>query len=87
MRADVVEAAKAALATRFKDMPLIPTQSAGATDGSFLRTAGIPVYGFSGLWGIVGEPSRSHGLDERVYADGFHGQVPIMMEMLRRVAG
>jgi acetylornithine deacetylase/succinyl-diaminopimelate desuccinylase-like protein len=87
MRADVVEAAKAALATRFKDMPLYPTQSAGATDGSFLRAAGIPVYGFSGLWGIVGEQSRAHGLDERVYADGFHGQVPIMMEMLRRIAG
>lgn len=87
MRDDVTEAYKAAVATRFKDAPVVPFQSAGATDGAFLRSQGIPVYGFGGLWGIVGEKSGAHGLDERVYADGFHGQVPIWMEMLRRVAG
>ena len=79
---------QAALATRFKDMPLIPTQSAGATDGSFLRAAGIPVYGFSGLWGYRREPEpRRMASTSACYADGFHGQVPIMIEMLRRVAG
>ena len=78
---------KAALATRFKDAPVIPFMSAGATDGSYLRNAGIPVYGFGGLWGIVSEREGVHGLDERVLVDGFHGQVPIWEEMLRRVAG
>ena len=33
------------------------------------------------------EKEGAHGLDERVWAEGFHGQVPIWMEMLRRVAG
>lgn len=87
LREDVTEAYRAAIAVRFKDAPLIPFQSNGATDGAFLRAAGIPVYGFGGLWGIVGEKEGVHGLDERVYADGFHGQVPIWMEMLRRLAG
>ena len=87
LRDDVTAAYKAALATRFKDAPLIPMMSAGATDGAWLRHAGIPVYGFGGLWGIVGEAEGAHGLDERVLVDGFHGQVPIWEEMLRRLAG
>ncbi|MFN3747604.1 MAG: M20/M25/M40 family metallo-hydrolase [Sphingorhabdus sp.] len=87
MREDILEAYKAAVATRFKDTPVIPFQSAGATDGAFLRANGIPVYGFGGLWGIVGEPEGAHGLNERVNADGFHGQIPIWMDMLKRLAG
>jgi acetylornithine deacetylase/succinyl-diaminopimelate desuccinylase-like protein len=87
LRADVTEAYRAAVATRFKDAPIVPVQSAGATDGAFLRAAGIPVYGFGGLWSIIGEKEGVHGLDERVLVEGFHGQVPIWMEMIRRVAG
>jgi acetylornithine deacetylase/succinyl-diaminopimelate desuccinylase-like protein len=87
LRADITEAYRAAVATRFPNAPLVPLMSAGATDGSYLRNAGIPVYGFGGLWSIVGEKEGVHGLDERVLADGFHGQIPIWMEMIRRVAG
>ena len=87
IRQDVLDAYKAAVATRFKDAPVVPYQSAGATDGAFLRANGIPVYGFGGLWGIVGEREGAHGLDERVNAEGFHGQIPIWMDMLKRLAG
>ena len=87
LRADVVDAYRAAVATRFKDAPVIPFMSAGATDGAYLRNAGIPVYGFGGLWGIIGEKSGVHGLDERVLIEGFHGQVPIWADMVRRLAG
>jgi acetylornithine deacetylase/succinyl-diaminopimelate desuccinylase-like protein len=87
VRDDILQAYRAAVATRFPNAPVLPFQSAGATDGAFLRAAGIPVYGFGGLWGIVGQREGAHGLDERVWAEGFHGQVPIWMEMLRRVAG
>lgn len=84
---EVTEAYRAGVATRFKDAPIIPFQSAGATDGSYLRAVGIPVYGVGGLWSILGEREGVHGLDERVLADGFHGQVPIWEEIIRRVAG
>jgi len=87
LRDDITEAYRAAVATRFKDAPVIPFQSAGATDGAFLRAQGIPVYGFGGLWGIVGQSEGAHGLNERVWTEGFHGQIPIWMEMLKRVAG
>lgn len=87
VRDDILDAYRAALATRFANAPLVPMMSAWATDGAFVRSAGIPVYGLSGVWGIVGEPSGSHGLDERVLIDGFHGQVPITEDLLRRLAG
>ena len=87
LRPDVVEAFQAAVATRFKDVPIVPGMSAGATDGNYLRNVGIPVYGVGSGWSIVGETSGAHGLDERVLIDGFHGQVPIWEELLRRLAG
>jgi acetylornithine deacetylase/succinyl-diaminopimelate desuccinylase-like protein len=42
---------------------VIPTMSTGATDSRWLRAAGIPSYGVSGLF--FGE-SRAHGRDERI---------------------
>jgi acetylornithine deacetylase/succinyl-diaminopimelate desuccinylase-like protein len=51
-------------------IPVIPTMSAGATTGSFLRNAGIPTYGTSGLAGDV-DDVRSHGKDERVLVKSF----------------
>jgi len=87
IRDDVLEAYRAAVATRFPNAPIVPAMSAGATDGSYLRNAGIPVYGVGGYWGIVGEAEGAHGLDERVLIEGFHGQVPIWVDILRRLAG
>jgi acetylornithine deacetylase/succinyl-diaminopimelate desuccinylase-like protein len=50
--------------------PIVPTMSAGATDGSYLRNAGIPTYGHSGLAGDV-DDVRAHGKDERVLVKSF----------------
>ena len=87
LREDITEAYRAAVATRFPNATVIPFQSAGATDGAYLRSVGIPVYGVGGSWGIIGEKSGVHGLDEKVWIEGFHGQVPITVELIRRLAG
>jgi acetylornithine deacetylase/succinyl-diaminopimelate desuccinylase-like protein len=54
-------------------VPVIPTMSTGATDGLYLRNAGIPVYGVSGLFGEI-DDVRAHGQNERIliksYFDG-----------------
>jgi acetylornithine deacetylase/succinyl-diaminopimelate desuccinylase-like protein len=51
---------------------VIPTMSTGATDSRWLRAAGIPSYGVSGLF--LGE-SRAHGRDERMgVADLYAGR-------------
>lgn len=86
LRDDIMQAYRAAVATRFPNAPVVPYMSSGATDGAYLRGVGIPVYGVGGSWGIIGEKSGAHGLDERMLIDGFHGQVPITAELIRRLA-
>ncbi|MCI0436633.1 MAG: M20/M25/M40 family metallo-hydrolase [Gemmatimonadetes bacterium] len=51
------------------DVPVVPTMSTGATDGLYLRNAGIPVYGVSGLF--YGE-TYSHGMNERIPVRSFY---------------
>jgi acetylornithine deacetylase/succinyl-diaminopimelate desuccinylase-like protein len=42
----------------------------GATDGLFLRNAGMPVYGVSGI-GYDPDDMRAHGKDERILVKSF----------------
>ena len=51
-------------------VPVIPTMSTGATDGLYLRNAGIPVYGVSGIFGEI-DDVRAHGQNERILIDSF----------------
>jgi len=44
---------------------VIPTMGTGATDGRYLRNAGIPTYGVSGLF-TDADDNRTHGRDERI---------------------
>lgn len=44
---------------------IVPTMSAGATDGRYLNEAGIPTYGLSGMFHDH-EGSHAHGLNERI---------------------
>jgi len=45
---------------------LLPTISAGATDGSYLRNAGIPTYVIPASAGDINDV-RAHGKEERVW--------------------
>jgi acetylornithine deacetylase/succinyl-diaminopimelate desuccinylase-like protein len=51
-------------------IPVVPMMSAGATDGAFLRNAGMPTYGHSGLMRDILE-NRAHGKDERMEVKSF----------------
>ncbi len=51
-------------------VPVIPIMSTGATDGLYLRNAGIPVYGVSGVFRDI-DDNRAHGRDERILASSF----------------
>lgn len=49
----------------FPGVPLVPLMAAGGTDGAFLTPAGIPTYGFSGIFGSA-DGNGAHGLNERI---------------------
>jgi acetylornithine deacetylase/succinyl-diaminopimelate desuccinylase-like protein len=65
---------------------VLPTMSAGATDGSYLRNAGIPTYGHSGLAGDVAE-SRAHGRDERIPVKSFFEGNEYLYRLVKAFAG
>ncbi len=46
-------------------MPVIPQLEIGATDASFMTPAGMPTYGFTGMF-LDPDGSRFHGLNERI---------------------
>jgi hypothetical protein len=46
---EILDAIKQVTAEFWPGIPVIPIMSTGATDGTFLRNVGIPVYGTSGL--------------------------------------
>jgi len=66
--------------------PIVPIMSAGATDGSYLRNAGIPTYGHSGLAGDV-DDVRIHGRDERVAVKSFFDGQEYLYRLVKTLAG
>jgi acetylornithine deacetylase/succinyl-diaminopimelate desuccinylase-like protein len=67
-------------------IPVLPVMSAGATDGRFLRNAGIPTYGHSGLASDIFDV-RAHGKDERVLVKSFVDGQQYLYELVKLVAG
>jgi len=67
-------------------LPVIPTMIAGATDGMYTRSAGIPTYGASGL-SEDPEDVRSHGRDERVGVESFHAATQFWFELAKTFGG
>jgi acetylornithine deacetylase/succinyl-diaminopimelate desuccinylase-like protein len=88
LRPDVVQAyTNAVRAIHGPNMPIIPQMSTGATDGSWFRAAGTPVYGVEGAWGISPDDERAHGLDERLPVRAMYDDVLHWETMLRELAG
>jgi acetylornithine deacetylase/succinyl-diaminopimelate desuccinylase-like protein len=58
--------------------------STGATDGLYLRNAGIPVYGVSGLF--YGD-TFSHGMNERIPVRNFYEGQEFLYRLVKQLAG
>jgi acetylornithine deacetylase/succinyl-diaminopimelate desuccinylase-like protein len=65
LRDDILPTIERVVNTFWKGATVVPGQSAGATDGLYLRNIGVPVFGLSAIE-IAPEEERSHGLNERV---------------------
>ena len=67
-------------------VPVIPTMSAAATDSTYLRNAGIPAYGTSGLADDV-DDFRAHGKDERVPVKSFFEGHEYLYRLVKMLSG
>jgi acetylornithine deacetylase/succinyl-diaminopimelate desuccinylase-like protein len=68
-------------------MDIYPEMSTGASDGSFFRAQGIPVYDVDGSWGISPIDERAHGLDERIPVRAMYDDVVYWESIIRSLAG
>jgi len=66
-------------------VPVVPTMSTGATDGLFLRNAGIRTYGVSGIFGDV-DDARAHGKDERLLVSSFYEGREFLHRLVRALS-
>ena len=86
MRDDVLTGVRAATAALWPGVPAVPMMVMGATDGAYLRAAGIPTYGVQGFF-YDREDIRFHGRDERLKVRSFYEGQTFLYELVKRLAG
>ena len=69
----------------YPGVPLVPDMATYATDGSFVRAAGIPTYGVSGIF-LKESEDFSHGVDERVPVRSFYAALDHWYLLLKELA-
>ncbi len=82
---EILGTIEALVADDFPGARVIPSMSTGATDGLYVRNAGIPVYGVSALFGDPND-ARAHGKDERVLVKSFYQAYDFWYRMVRELA-
>ena len=73
------------VAEQFPNVPIVPVMEAGATDGLFLRNAGIPTYGVSAVFEEQNDV-RAHGRDERLRVQSFYEALEFWYRMMQAYA-
>lgn len=86
LREDVLAAVERSTEAVWPGCPVVPTMENGATDGTYLRCAGIPTYGIGGI-PVDRDDVRAHGKDERIRVKDFEAGVKTFALLLRDLAG
>jgi acetylornithine deacetylase/succinyl-diaminopimelate desuccinylase-like protein len=67
-------------------LPVVPVMDTGASDGKYLRIAGIPTFGVPGVFADIDEV-RAHGKDERVGVQDFYDGVEFFYLFMKSLGG
>ena len=73
-------------ASMWPGVKVSPVMSTGATDSKYLRRAGIPSYGISGMFADM-DDVRAHGKDERIGVNDFYQGVEFMYRFIKAFLG
>ena len=79
---EVLEPVERITRAMWPSAPVIPSMETGATDGLYLRNAGMPVYGVSGV-PLDEDDIRAHGRDERIRVAAFYQGVEFTERLVR----
>ena len=86
MRDDVLTAVRAETSSLWPGVTTVPMMVMGATDGLYLRAAGIPTYGVQGIF-YDRDDIRFHGRDERVKVQSFYQAQTFLYNLVKRLTG
>lgn len=85
LRPAIMEPIEAIVPELWPGVVVVPEMSTGATDGLYVRNAGIPVYGTAAIFGDP-EDARAHGRDERVAVSRFYEALEFWNRLVRRLS-
>lgn len=83
LAAEVLAPIEALTEAMWPGVAVVPTMSTGATDGLYLRNAGVPVYGVSGMFF---EETFAHGMNERIPVEAFYEGLLFLDRLVRTLA-
>jgi acetylornithine deacetylase/succinyl-diaminopimelate desuccinylase-like protein len=86
LHGEIMQAIETLTAEFWPGAVVMPTMSAAATDSTYLRNAGIPAYGNSGIADDV-DDFRAHGKDERVPVKSFFDAHEYLYRLVKMLAG
>jgi acetylornithine deacetylase/succinyl-diaminopimelate desuccinylase-like protein len=82
---EIMHAVSALAGEMWPGVPIIPTMSGGYTDSRWLRNAGIPAYGVSGLFTDPVD-SGVHGLNEHVGVKELYDSKEFLYRLVKQLA-
>ena len=82
---EVMQAVSALAGEMWPGVPVQATMSAGYTDNRWLRNAGIPAYGVSGLFSEQGR-NGVHGRNERVAVKDVYASKEFLYRLVKQLA-
>lgn len=81
----ILEAVTKATDAEFPGVPVVPIMVPYATDGRFLRAAGIPTYGVQGFF-LDRDDIRFHGRDERILTTSFYEGTQFLYTLVKALS-
>lgn len=84
MRQDLLRAVSRLTDTMWPGVATVPIMVMGATDGLYLRAAGIPTYGVQGFF-MDRDDIRFHGRDERMGVQSFYEGQVFLYELVKEM--
>jgi acetylornithine deacetylase/succinyl-diaminopimelate desuccinylase-like protein len=81
---EVKKAMEKTLAEQWPGIPMVTTMSTGASDGKYLRIAGMPTYGISCMF--FDEENGAHGKDEHIGVQDFYDGVEFNYKLIRELS-
>ena len=85
MRPDLLKAISETANKIWPGVPTVPMMVMGATDGKYLRIAGIPTYGVQGFF-FDRNDIRFHGRDERMAVQSFYEGQAFLYDLVKQLS-